>query len=117
MILSVSTLIIGSGAAMPVSLSNFCMDEIPLCVEPAHVGEMTGHRGGDRHHGTQKMRPSAAALPAFEIPVGRGSRALAGSERVGIHPQTHGASGVAPLKAGLPENTVEPSCFRGFLYR
>src|SRR4051794_37513289 len=61
------------------------------------------------------MGPAAASLAAFEVAVrGRGAT-LAGLELVGIHGEAHGASGLAPVEAGFPEDDVEPFLFRLFL--
>jgi hypothetical protein len=53
------------------------------------------------------MRASAASLAAFKVAVAGRSAALAGRENVGVHPQAHGAAGLAPLKAGLAKDAVQ----------
>ena len=54
------------------------------------------------------MRAPSPALPAFEIPVGGRGAALARTEDVVVHAETHGAAGIAPLEAGLGEDAIEP---------
>ena len=65
--------------------------------------------------GTDQMRASSAALAAFEIAVAGGSAALAGLQDVGIHPQAHRASRLAPFKTSLQENAVQSFLLRGVL--
>ena len=54
------------------------------------------------------MRASAPALTTFKIAVGGGSAALARRQLVGIHRQAHGATRIAPFKAGFEWR--EPGC-------
>mmetsp|Transcript_7321 Transcript_7321/g.15145 ORF Transcript_7321/g.15145 Transcript_7321/m.15145 type:complete len:450 (+) Transcript_7321:1617-2966(+) len=53
------------------------------------------------------MGSSATSLASLKIAVGGGSTALSGLELVVVHGQTHAASGLAPVKAGLDQNLVE----------
>src|SRR5882672_1969671 len=53
------------------------------------------------------MRASAAALPALEVAVAGRGAAFAGLQNVGVHPQTHRAASLAPLKAGASKDLVE----------
>src|SRR3989442_10486700 len=73
----------------------------------AHIHEASLDRGGGRHGGTHKVPSPAAALAAFEIAVRRRRAALTGTKHVGIHPDTHPATGVSPLEPGLAEDAVQ----------
>src|ERR687889_1196725 len=53
------------------------------------------------------MGATTLALPAFEVAVRRRCTSLAGLQLVGVHPQTHRATGATPLRAGLLEHHVE----------
>src|SRR5690348_326547 len=98
MILSVSTLIIGSGAAIPSSVVNLSIGSVPS-LQIAHIGQAAGDGGGGGHGRTHQVRPAALALAALEIAVrGRGT-ALARRQLVGIHGEAHRAAGFAPLEA------------------
>src|SRR5690625_3252367 len=58
------------------------------------------------------MGASALPLPALEIAIRRGSAALAWLQAIGIHGQAHGAAWLAPPKAGILEDLVQPFLFR-----
>src|SRR6266705_7027036 len=82
-----------------------------------NINEMPGDRGCRRHRGRHQVRAALVALAAFEVAVrGRGA-ALARRELVGIHRETHGAAGLAPLEAGLQKNLVEPLGLRLLLHQ
>src|SRR6266851_2173368 len=68
--------------------------------------------GGRRHDRTHQMGPAALALPSLEIAIRRAGAALAGPQDIGIHPETHTASGLAPLEARLRKDTIESELFR-----
>ena len=53
------------------------------------------------------MGASTIALTAFEVTVGCGGATLAGFQLVGVHGQTHGATGFAPFKTSGFENLVQ----------
>src|SRR3954454_12792194 len=90
MILSVSTLASGNGAAMAVRLVNF---SIPLpSAELAHVGQPSRHCRGSSHGGRKKVCSPSRALPALEIAVRGASAPLSGLELVGIHAKAHRAA-------------------------
>ena len=57
------------------------------------------------------MGTSVFALAALEVPVRCRSAAIVRVEDVRIHSQTHGASGVTPLKSSLDEDLVQPFRF------
>src|SRR2546423_15635938 len=78
----------------------------------AHVREVAGDRRGGGHRGADEVRAPALALPALEVSVARRGAALAGRERVRVHPQTHRAAGLAPLEACLAEDGVQAFHFR-----
>src|SRR3954468_16901766 len=114
--MSVSTLMIGSGAATPVRVVNFSMISGCSSDEFADVGQMAGHRGGHSHRGAHQVGASAAALPAFEIAVRGGSAALAGLQLVGVHGEAHGAAGLTPVEAGFLEDDVQALVLRLLLH-
>ena len=64
-----------------------------------------GSRGHDRR---QQMRAPEPPLTALEVAVrGRGA-ALLRLQLVGVHAEAHGAAGLAPFKARILEDLVEP---------
>src|SRR2546421_1855007 len=76
----------------------------------ANVDEVALDRRRRRHLGRDEVRAAAAALAALEVSV-RGRRAaLARSEDVRVHAETHRASGAAPLEPGRAEDLVQPLC-------
>ena len=68
---------------------------------------MAGDGGCGSHLRTDEMRAPTAALAAFEVAIAGGGATLAGRKNVGIHAQTHGAAGLAPVEAGFDEDFVE----------
>jgi hypothetical protein len=113
MIMSVSMLTSGMGAAMPLSWVNL---SIVVLLRPARVA---GHqladirepardrrRGG--HGGGGEMGPTAAALAAFEVAVGGGHATLARGKLIGVHGEAHGAAREAPFEARVDEDLREP---------
>src|SRR6516165_2631101 len=79
-----------------------------LAKQHPHVGEVAGNgrRGG--HGGADKVSPSTRALASLEVAVAGAGGPLAGLESVWIHRQTHAATCLPPLRAGLGENPVQP---------
>src|ERR1039458_1799854 len=63
--------------------------------------------GGGRGQRACQERPSALALTSFKVAVGSRDAVLAGLQLVSIHSDTHGAAGLAPLRAGLAEDPVQ----------
>src|SRR3954447_11301598 len=63
------------------------------------------------------MGAALVALAPFEIAVRGGGATLARRELVGIHRQTHGATGLAPFEAGLDEDLIEPFRLRLLLHQ
>src|SRR6266508_5546681 len=61
------------------------------------------------------MRAGALALAPFEVAVGGRGDALVLARRVTVHPDAHGAAGLAPLEAGRGEDLVEPFRLGGAL--
>src|SRR5262245_48492015 len=53
------------------------------------------------------MGAAALALPALEVAVGRRCATLARRQLVWIHPKTHRATGLPPLRAGCGEDLAE----------
>src|SRR5512135_2978762 len=114
MIWSVSTLARSSGATLPVWMRKGCISVAVLPVPDVH--EMSGNGGGGGHGGTDEVGAPARALAAFEIAVAGGGASLQGLQDVGVHAQAHGATGFAPLEAGLAKYQVELFFFRCLLY-
>ena len=85
---------------------SFAAAASPAQIAP-HVDQPSFHRGGHRHDRTHEVRASALALPPFEIPIRRRGAALARTEDVVVHAETHGAAGIAPLEARLREDPIE----------
>src|SRR4051812_27634828 len=119
MILSVSTLIIGSGAAMPVSLVNFSILWSLSAIrargasdELANVGKVALDRRGGDHLRAHQMSAAAGALAALEVAVRRRGGALSRTQLVGIHGEAHRASRLAPLESRVGEDAVEAFLFR-----
>src|SRR5260370_29309413 len=91
---------------------------ITLQIDPpvSNISEVPGDRGRCGHHWTHQVRASAATLAAFEIAVAGGGATLSGTQNVGVHPQAHRTSGLAPLEAGILENLVETFLLGGVLH-
>src|SRR4029453_10039260 len=104
MIWSVSTSERRSGMTVPVWVVNLSM-AVPLQI--SRVGEPAGHRGGGGDLRRDQVGTPTAALPALEVAVGRGGRALARTERVRVHAQAHRAAGEPPLGARVEEHLVQ----------
>src|SRR5208337_5123952 len=66
-----------------------------------NVGEMPSDGRCRRHHRTDQVRASSAALPPFEVSVAGRGAALSRLQDVGIHAETHGASRLAPFESGV----------------
>src|SRR5438876_6365155 len=73
----------------------------------ADIGKVAGDGGSRGHHGTDKMRTPAAALPSFKIAVAGRRATLGGAQNIGIHSEAHRAAGFTPLEAGILENLVQ----------
>src|SRR4051794_23339017 len=104
MIWSVSTssrMSVDTGPLTVVKASMVLLAPVADVDEPALDGGRSGHLGRD------EVRAAATALAPLEVAVrGRGA-ALAGAQRVGVHPQAHAAARAAPVEAGGAEHLVE----------
>src|SRR5579885_1349550 len=124
---SVSTLTRSSGATFPLWVMNGFIPssnkDPTLLLEAGtllhrrhvhlpHIHKMPRQRRRSRHHWTYQMRPAVLPLASLEIPVGGACAALVRREHIGIHPDAHAASRVAPLESRLAENPVESFLFR-----
>src|SRR5207247_6784499 len=67
------------------------------------------------HGRAHEMRAGALALASLEVAVGRRGDALVLARRVAVHPDAHGAAGLAPLETGRREDLVEAFCLGGAL--
>src|SRR4051795_5627934 len=68
----------------------------------------SGRRGHQRRH---EVSAATRTLTTLEVSVRRRGAALSRLELVGVHAQTHRATGVAPFRAGLFEHDVQPLLF------
>src|SRR5690606_36550594 len=110
MIMSVSILTSGMGAATAVSLLNFSIS-VPL-VHVTHIGQATDHSRCGRHCRAHQMGAPTASLPPLEVAVRRGGAAIAFFQLVRIHGKAHRAAGLAPFKTGILKDLVQPLFFR-----
>ncbi len=78
---------------------------------------MAGDRRCRRHRRADQVRPPTLALTALKIAVRCRGAAFTRFQPVRIHRQTHGATGLTPLKAGLDEYPVEAFLLRLGLYQ
>src|SRR5712671_5468501 len=119
-ILSVSILIIGIGAAIPVSCVNFsilpsctaapaCAGRNGFCLaELAYVRQVAGDGSGGSHRRAHQMGLGVLALAALEIAVrGRGDT-LAVLGPIIVHRHAIRAAGLAPFEARFEEHAVQP---------
>src|SRR6187200_597091 len=107
MIASVLMFSRSSGAAMPVSRSNFSMSlALRRAAQGAHVNDRASH-GGRRYAGrAAEVRPAARALPALEVSVGGRDAPLARRHDVAVAGHAHRASRGPPLEARLAKDPV-----------
>src|ERR1043165_3533837 len=85
--------------------------EVPV----PNVREVSLDRRCRRHHRTDKVCAPPASLSSFKVSVTRRSTALARLQNIGIHPETHRTSRLAPLKPSFIENAIQSFTLRGFL--
>src|SRR5438046_460111 len=109
------------GTAAAVRVVKGCMPAPSPCPLPrwrrgmqgTHVGEAAGDGGGGGHGRAHEMRAGALALAPLEVAVGGRGDALVLARRVAVHPDAHGAAGLAPLETGRREDLVEAFCLGG----
>src|SRR5699024_2803708 len=70
-------------------------------------GQRAAHGGGGGDDGRDQVGAPALALPALEVAVGGRGGPLPRCQLVRVHPQAHGASGLAPLGAEGEEHLVQ----------
>src|SRR5215472_11204572 len=58
------------------------------------------------------MCTAALALASLEVAIRRAGASLLRLEDIGVHAQAHAATGLAPFKAGLGEDAMQPQRFR-----
>ena len=90
-------------ANLKYSIFNRKYSIIPL----ADIHEFSGHGGGGRHLRIHQVGTSAFSLPALKISVGCRGTALLRPQLIGVHPQAHAASGIAPFCAGCFEYPIQ----------
>src|SRR5208337_3389223 len=81
-----------------------------LPIPDIHEVAFDGGSGG--HHGADQVSAAALALVSFEVSVRSAGAALAAGEHVGIHPDAHAATGIAPLESCRAENLIQTFLFR-----
>src|SRR5215472_363613 len=114
MIWSVSMFSRCSGATTPRCLRIGSM-LVPV-LPSADVDKVSFDSGGGGGGGADQMRTPLTPLSAFEVAVtGRGA-ALFGLEDIGVHAETHRASGLTPLGSGFFEDTVKALLLGGNLH-
>src|SRR4029078_4553644 len=69
--------------------------------------EVSRDRGRSRDTRAHEVRTPALALATLEVAIARRGAPLAGRQGVGVHAQTHRATGAAPLEPGGGEDLVE----------
>src|SRR5882724_1335760 len=74
----------------------------------SHINKVSGDGGRGGHRGTDQMRATTASLSSFKVPIAGRSATFARFQDVGIHAETHRAAGLAPLKAGVKKDSIEP---------
>src|ERR1700735_2754266 len=107
---SVSTLLRRSDRPRPLWVTKGSMRLLSSPVSSSQVrgsGEGAGDRRGRRDLWRDEVRAGAFALAAFEVAVGRGRAALAGSHGVRVHAQAHRAPRRPPLRPGRGEHRVQ----------
>src|SRR5580698_3077432 len=93
-----------SGAATAVRTVNGC---IRASRQLPDIGEPAEYRGGRDHRRAHDVGQGTAALTAFKIAVGGRGAAFARRDQFAVRAIAHGAAGIAPLKTGIEENTIE----------
>src|SRR6266576_3972897 len=81
------------------------------------VGDGTGDRRRRRGEGTRQQCPTARTLTTLEVAIARRDGKLPGSQGIAIHRDAHRAAGLAPLRARLDENAVQPLRLGGARHR
>src|SRR5437773_9883089 len=74
----------------------------------ADVHKMSGHRRSGCHHRTHQMSPTAFTLASFEVAIRRTGAALSRRQDIGVHADTHAATGIAPLETSVAEYFIQP---------
>src|SRR5690242_14858459 len=82
----------------------------------SHVREVSFDRRSRSHHRTHKVRAAAASLASLEVAITRRGATLTRLQNIGVHPQAHRTSSLAPLKPRLVKNPIEPLAFRSALH-
>src|SRR5262245_9116150 len=107
MIRSVSTLGRSIGAATAESVVKASMGSRSFLSKRTDIREVSGDRGRCGHRRTHEVRTDPLSLTPLEVAIRRGGDALAGSARVAVDANAHGAPRLAPLEAGLAEHAIE----------
>src|ERR1044072_9909573 len=72
------------------------------------VGQPPGYRRCRCHCRRHQMGPCPGTLSSYEISIRGGSTTFAARYFIGVHWETHRATGLTPLESGLDEDAVEP---------
>src|SRR5690348_3503962 len=76
-------------------------------VERPHIHKVARDGCGGSHNGADQMGAAVFALTPLEVTVRSAGAALMRRQNIGVHPDAHAATRIAPLEACLAENLVE----------
>src|SRR5690242_19238866 len=80
-------------------------------VERPHIHKVARDGCGGSHNGADQMGAAVFALTPLEVTVRSAGAALMRRQNIGVHPDAHAATRIAPLEACLAENLVESFFF------
>src|SRR5262245_4134878 len=69
-----------------------------------------------RHDRADQVRSPPLALTSFEVPVRSGSASFTWLENIRVHPETHQATGLAPIETSFFEDPIQAFVLRRPLY-
>src|SRR5207245_6469243 len=72
------------------------------------IGDAPRDGGGRRGERARQEGPAALALAAFEVAVAGADGVLPGLELIAVHGDAHRAARLAPLRARVAEDAIEP---------
>src|SRR5690242_6079248 len=95
---------IASGARRLVNVVNFSMF---LTEQGAHVRDDARDGAGGGREWACEERPSALTLPPLEIAVACRNAIFAWLQLIAVHRDTHGTTGLAPVRSRFFEDAVQ----------
>lgn len=78
----------------------------------SNIDEVTFDGRGDRHRRRHQMGSPARSLTAFKIAIAGGGATFTRLQDVGIHGQTHAASGLSPFESCFTKYAIKAFRFR-----